>query len=66
MIDSFKDMIGQIIDFMETHTDPFFHLPFLTCAVGLGVITLISDFFVNGGLDDEYSELDENDDSDEW
>lgn len=66
MIDEFKDMLGQIIDFMETHYDPFFHLPFLTCAVGLGVITLVTDFFVKGGLDDDYSELDDNDDSGEW
>lgn len=45
MIDSFKEMIGQIVDFMVTHTDPYFGLPFLTAAVGLGVIEVISDYF---------------------
>lgn len=45
MIDEFKEMIGQIVDFMVTNTDPYFGLSFLAAAVGLGVVEVVSDYF---------------------
>lgn len=45
LVDQFKSMIDSIITFMYNNTDPFFGLPFLTLAVGLGVAELISDYF---------------------
>lgn len=53
MINEFKDMIQMIVDFMHTHSDPYFNLPFLTLTVAVGVMSVVTDFFTRGDSDDE-------------
>lgn len=47
--DFITDIIGDVVDFMVTHTEPFFGLSLLSCAVGFAVIELISDYFTGKG-----------------
>lgn len=45
MKEQFLEMIRAVVDFMSTHYDPYFGLPFLTAAVGLGVVEVVTDYF---------------------
>lgn len=45
-------IVNGVVDFMVTHTEPFFGLSLLSCAVGLAVVELVSDYFTRDGGDD--------------
>lgn len=47
--DFITDLIGYVVDFMVTHSEPFFGLSLLSCAVGFAVVELVSDYFTRGG-----------------
>lgn len=49
--DFITDIIGDVVDFMVTHTEPFFGLSLLSCAVGFAFIEAVSEFFVKGDDD---------------